>query len=63
MDLDFGTSTHRVAEQGWRATGIYTTDTFCTTDLAPGLEVAFVHLWINLSAAFDKIERSDREMG
>jgi len=56
-------STHRVAEQCWRATSVDTTDTFCTTDLAPSLKVALVHLWINLSTAFDKIQRSDGEVG
>jgi hypothetical protein len=46
-----------VAEESGRATGVNATDAVCFDDLTPAVQVASVELCIDLTTAFDKIER------
>lgn len=47
---------YRVSEEGWTPSGEDTPETLSSADLTPGFKVAFVHLGIDLSAAFDQIQ-------
>lgn len=47
--------TYRVSEKGWTPSSEDTPEALSAADLTPGFKVAFVHLGIDLSAAFYQI--------
>ena len=54
--------TYGVPEECRTPASVDATQTFCATNLHPRVEITFVHLWINLKATFDKIQRGHRSM-
>lgn len=45
-----------VADEGWGPASEYSTETFLLEDCSPGLDVGFVEVGIDLTAAFDEVE-------
>ena len=62
IEAVFASTLHRVPDKGWAEASEDTTETFSPGNNAPGLEIAFVQLGVDLTAAFDKIEGSDRSV-
>jgi len=49
--------TYRVAEESWTPSSVNTTEAFSTANLTPSLEIPSVHFRVDLTTAFDEIER------
>ena len=54
---------NRIAKERWAPPCEDTTNTLCSTDLAPSLKIALVHLRIYLTTAFDQVQRRHSRMG
>lgn len=58
-----GAKTYRVSKKCWTPAGKDTSQALGAAYLAPGLEVSFIQLRVNLASAFDQIEGCDCCMG
>lgn len=54
--------THRVPPECRTPSSKDPANTFGTTNLTPGIEVALVHGWIDLKSAFGQIQRGNRRV-
>jgi hypothetical protein len=47
--------THRITPESRPPTSVDASEALCPSNLAPCFEIALVHLWVDLTTAFDEI--------
>jgi hypothetical protein len=57
-----GGAPYGVSEEGRAPPGEDAPEALGARDLGPGIEIALVHLWIDLESAFDQVEGSHGSM-